>query len=367
MFRTQYAFRSLIILLLCLAANAGAQQLENHNIKVMHYNTLNYGLRSDSFCTGLRTDLKHGYLRTVLDYIDPDILGLVKMVASPTFTKDSIISNVLDSICLGCYQAANYTNHSGFFKANLLYYKKSKFVYVGTQTLYAGDTSISDINLHQLYYNDSIANALGDTIYINIIQCHLISGDSTGAQRGAEIQHTMDSLALLGNSKQHYLFLGDFNSRSSSESCIQNLINPTDTNWRFYDPTNQLGDWNNSPALYAKWLTISTRAKQLDDCGSSGGLDQIYDHIFFNEVTKKGTAKVHYIDSSYIVIGQDGLHVNKGLTDKPKNTSAPNSVIQSLYYMSNHLPVMLKLQVKKIGSYAGTVIPSKPSFCLGIA
>jgi hypothetical protein len=49
------------------------------------------------------------------------------------------------------------------------------------------------------------------------------------------------------------------------------------------------------------------------------------------------------MSGSYQVIGQDGLHVNKALIDPPSNPTIPSDMTNALYYMSEHLPVVLKL------------------------
>ncbi len=356
--------RYTLVLIFCVVFSYSyAQKYSTDTIIVMHYNTLNYGMPANINCPGLVTDYKHGYMRKIFKYADPDILGLVKMKRDDNFVIDSIRQNVFDSVCLGCYGHANYYNKTGFYKENLVYYKKSKFGFSGTQVLNSRDTGISDINIHKLYYKDAVANIMGDTVFLSIIQCHLLSGDSVAVQRGDEIQHTLDSLHAMGDKKNNYIFMGDFNSRTSKEPCIDSLINPYDTSWAFYDPSNQLGDWTNNPKNYAQWLTISTRAIQLDDCGSKGGMDGIYDHIFANYPLMNNKNGAFYIANSYKILGQDGLHVNAGLLDKPTNISAPKKVINSLYYMSNHLPVMMQIGFRNEGLLVGSISSSNTNIC----
>jgi hypothetical protein len=45
------------------------------------------------------------------------------------------------------------------------------------------------------------------------------------------------------------------------------------------------------------------------------------------------------------VVGQDGKHFNRALTDSPTNTTVPANVLNALYNNSDHLPVNLKLVV----------------------
>ena len=46
-----------------------------------------------------------------------------------------------------------------------------------------------------------------------------------------------------------------------------------------------------------------------------------------------------------MVTGQDGQHTGTDLLASPTNTSVPGNVDSALYYMSEHLPVTLKLGI----------------------
>ena len=74
-------------------------------------------------------------------------------------------------------------------------------------------------------------------------------------------------------------------------------------------------------------------------------MNDVYDHIFPTGSFMYGTDNIQYVPGSYKVIGQDGNHVGLALTDKPKNKIVPSAVLNALYYMSNHLPVEIKLAV----------------------
>jgi hypothetical protein len=56
-----------------------------------------------------------------------------------------------------------------------------------------------------------------------------------------------------------------------------------------------------------------------------------------------GTDSLQYIDNSYLAIGNDGNHYNTSLIAAPANSMYPESVVRSLYYMSDHLPVAMKM------------------------
>ena len=333
-------------LLLFFFSYSYAQSFQTDTLKIMAYNTLNYGFPATSSCPALITANKHGYLKTILRYENPDILGLVKMDASPaSFTTTDIVQMVLDSVCLGCYGHSNFTNLSGYTKENMLYFKTAKLGYIGTTTIYSGDPNISDINLHKLYYKDPNLSVNHDTTFLKIILIHDKSGSSNASARATEIGGAMTWLNTHVTSPGNYFFMGDFNTQSSAEVCFQDMINSANLNTRFYDPPNQLGNWASTPSAFAHYLTEDTRITDPGDCGAIGGINTRMIHILCTQPIIQGTDSVHYIPGSFKVIGNDGNHTNVALTDSPTNTSVPAPVLNALYYMSNHLPVSIKVGV----------------------
>ncbi len=268
------------------------------------------------------------------------------MLGTPvTLASDSMQKHIMDSVCTGCYANTTYTNVSGYKKVNTLYYKKNKFGYIGTTSIYTADNSISDINLHKLFYKSPTLATLHDTIFLNVIVVHDASGASSASKRATQIKGAMKWLSTNVKKEGNYLFLGDFNTQNSSEACFQAMINPTDTITRFYEPTNKLGDWAGSPQLFANYLTQSTRRVDPGDCASTNTMTAWFDHILCSRPIMQGNKNVLYIPSSLKVIGQDGLHTGVAINDAPTNVSVPPDVLNSLFMMSEHLPVQLKLLI----------------------
>ena len=338
-------FAPFIALLLFNATIVVAQQTFTDTISVLAYNINNYGFASSKSCPLEGSPLKKGYIRTILQYENaPDIVSFEKYAATPTnLASDSMQKQIMDSVCAGCYANVAYTNVSGYGKVNTLFYNKNKFGYLGTATIYSADNSISDIDMHKLYYLKFPSKK--DTIFLNVIVVHDASGSSSASQRATEIGGAMSWLSANVKTPGNYIFMGDFNVQSSSEACFQAMINPTDTTVQFNEPTNQLGNWNGSPQSFANYLTQSTRSTDPGDCASTGTMTNWFDHIMCTNPIMRGSKNVRYILNSFKVIGQDGLHTNLGLTDAPTNTSVPANVLNALYMNSEHLPVQLKLQI----------------------
>ncbi len=331
--------------ILSIPLSVAAQQA-NDTIRVMSYNTLNYGFPATSGCPALLTANKHVWLRKIIQYTNPDILGLEKMTAEPaSFTADTIISAVLDSVCGACYSHTPYTNVSGYQKEDMLYFRNDRFGWIRTTTIYAADTNISDINLHELYYKPAGQEPGRDTVFLNVILAHLKSGSGSAAERSIEISGAMNWLNAHISNPGNYIFMGDFNTQSSAENCFQQLINSTNPNTLFVEPTGQLGNWNANPTAFANYLTQSTRTTDPGDCGAVGGQDDWFDHLLCSTAIMQGSQAISYIPGSFYVVAQDGQHVNKSLLASPLNTTVPADILSALYYMSEHLPVMMQLAI----------------------
>ncbi|MEZ5083737.1 MAG: T9SS type A sorting domain-containing protein [Bacteroidales bacterium] len=54
-------------------------------------------------------------------------------------------------------------------------------------------------------------------------------------------------------------------------------------------------------------------------------------------------------------MGQDGLHYNQSLLSGPNNTTVPSDVLNALYGMSDHLPVIIDLVVDDETGFANNL------------
>ena len=88
-------------------------------------------------------------------------------------------------------------------------------------------------------------------------------------------------------------------------------------------------------------------------------MDDRFDFIFFNNDLLSGAKGLTYIANSYKAVGNDGNHYNKSINAAPTNTAAPANVIDALYYMSDHLPIVLKATIPVNVGVDELVIESK--------
>lgn len=308
-------------------------------IKVMTYNLLNYGFYTN-YCTTSNNNVsnKNEYLKTIIDYTLPDILGVVEIAPDDTYI-DGFKNNVLNQNGRNYYAKTPKSNYSGSSIINMLYYDSRKL----TLSFWASlPTTYRDINIYTFYFeNDALQN--GDTVYLTCIVMHLKAGntDTDASERTAMAQTLMNFLNNF-NENTNYLVMGDFNLYSSSEGAYQQLTNHPNANIRFYDFINKYGDWSND-AYFAPYHTQSTHTNS--NCFIGGGLDDRFDFILGNINTITGAKGFKYIANSYTTLGQDGQHFNKGLLDSPTNTTVPSNVLEALYWNSDHLPIISKFIV----------------------
>ncbi len=310
-------------------------------VTVLQYNLLNYG-NFTSYCTkdNNNIDDKDGYLRTIIEYTQPDIFTVNEMKANVD-TVDRLLNKVLNADGRNYFKRANYANESGGYTVNMLYYNSNLFTFYDQVNI---ATDYRDINLYTLYYNSPHLDS-GDTVFLTFTVMHLKagSGDDDKDDRAKMTEKLMGHFQLNGM-PVNTLAMGDFNVYESSEECFQDLTNDDDESLRFNDPINKLGSWHNN-SNFADYHTQATHTANDNDCPSKGGIDDRFDFILINNDIKNDAKYVEYLDDSYWAVAEDGEHFNKALIDDPANTTVPSDVLDALYNNSDHLPVTLKLVI----------------------
>jgi len=326
----------LFFLFTALTANAYAQD----TVRVMHYNLMYYG-QTSSYCTTSNNPqaAKDSYLKKIIKYVKPDIFT-ANEIAPNSATHQYILDYVMNTDGVTHYNKGLMTNSSGSDLSNGMFYNADKLVLLSQHNIV---TSVRDINFYNFYFKAANLATTHDTAYLTCIIAHLKAGSnaSDSLARSVQTNILMNNLNSL-NKKANYLLMGDFNVYTGDEQCFQNLINYSNADVRFYDPVNMVGDWN-SNYYYSDYHTQSTHTTSTG-CFATGGMDDRFDFILESEYIKYGTDHFQYITGSYKAIGQDGNHLNDAI-NYGTNNSAPDSIIEALYDMSDHLPVVLNLSL----------------------
>jgi len=326
--------RALLVFAIMLVS---LQTIAGDTIRVMQYNLLYYD-RNTGWCnaTNNNVDSKDGYLRDITGYYKPDIFTVNEMNGSVTSVQ-RLLDNVFVSNGQSYFKRANF---AGSYLVNMLYYNSNK---LGLKSQQYITTSPRITDVYQLYYK-SEGLLRGDTTYLTCIVTHLKAGNTSSDQqdRATAAQQIM-SFIENRNIRGNILIMGDMNVYYSSESAFQTLVTETQSGVRFFDPINKIGNWNNNPT-YAQYHTQSTHTSNDNSCPSGGGMDDRFDFILATKPIMEGALGLQYVTNSYWAFGQDGNRFNQSLINPP-NYSLPYQVINSLYNMSDHLPVVLKLYV----------------------
>jgi Secretion system C-terminal sorting domain/Endonuclease/Exonuclease/phosphatase family len=309
-------------------------------VRVMTYNLLNYG-NYTTYCPQTTNDRddKAAYLRDIIQAIQPDVFA-ANEVGANSFNLNHLDTSVMNYNGTNRYEIASYSNASSSDLCNAFFYDKDKFELI---SMPLANSYVRDINIYKLRYK----NAYPD-LFMHFIVVHLKAGSGTSdkADRTTMINNLMSYITTMP-SNEHYYILGDFNIYTSTETAFQALINPSNTYVVFDDPINKIGSWNNN-STYKDYHTQSTHT--ISGCHASGGMDDRFDMILLSTDLLNQSNGVHYINGSYTTFGQDGNRFNSSVIS-PTNTAVSTTMANTLYQMSDHLPVYLdvKLESNMVG------------------
>lgn len=324
-----------VILIISLTINGFAA---NDTISVMQYNLLHFG-NLTSYCNLSNNDPeeKKIWLKTIFDHYLPDVLSVNEISPNPGY-HDLILNEVINTSGRDHYAAAAATNLAGSDIINMLYFNTQK---VGLAAQDVVEYWLRDINVYKLYHRSTSLQAAGDTNFFYLFSAHFKAGTTAADknQRATMAQAVVDYIAAAQLSAPCIL-AGDLNLQGSSEPAWQTLTTQTASFSAFADPAGQVGNWNKNPD-FAIVHNQSTRTIA-DGCAATGGMDDRFDFILVNDTLFSNEAKLRYIPQSFRTPGQDGLRFDGSLIDPP-NFSAPAAVIEAMYNLSDHLPVMIDL------------------------
>ena len=319
----------------------------------MTYNILNYR-NFTSYCTSSNNNpiTKEAALREVIAYAQPDLLVCNEVGGATPAAHEKILTDVLNTGGTTRWASTSYANNGFSTLVNGVYYDQTK---LGIKREGMVSKSVSNVDLVrvldvvQFYYKDSLLSVNPDTVFFTVVAAHLKAGSAATdlADRATATAALMQHLTQRV-SDPNVLLGGDFNIYKSQEAAFQNLINHSVASERFYDPIGQLGTWTNN-ANYAPYHTQSTRnANTNNGCFSGGGLDDRLDQWLVSSSVKDGLGKVAYVPGSFRVVGNDGMHFNQGI-DEGTNYSVPANIRAALYTVSDHLPVLVELDIQRLG------------------
>ena len=291
---------------------------QNDTIRILQYNILRFPEGNS---------LKAPLFRPIVNYLQPDLIGLNELTEASAI--DSLKKYVFNDSVFG---VTNWIQESELMGA--MFYRKSK---LRLASQFPIQTSPRYTNVYRFYSAKQNFDNYPDTVWMTNMLVHFKSSQGTDNEN-LRAQQAADIRIYANNRHPSYNFIlqGDLNLYSSDEPAWQNLR--ADGQAQFVDFINREGDWSNN-INFADIHTQSPRTASFD-LGVTGGMDDRFDFILGTRFVNDGTYGLRYIDDSYSTPGNDGAHYNTSILANPPNTSAPDSVIQALHDLADHLPVM---------------------------
>lgn len=302
-------------------------------IKTMFYNVFNY----PSAPTPNRAQI----LSDILDEFQPDIFMVCEVESE--FGADDILNNALNNNGL-IYERAPFTPNqsSGSELQQMVYFKSSKFSLETTDVIV---NTVRDINRFQLKLmtEDHDTNPL----YVDLYVAHLKSSTGTANQQ-SRLQMVQAFTSTLNDldPNSYVIFAGDLNLYTASEPAYQELLNP-DNPITFTDPLDAPGSWQDNPN-FAYLHTQSTRLSNAGFGGGAGaGLDDRFDFILISE-NMLNSPELKYIDDTYKAFGNNGNCLNNRIDSPDCDGEYSFELRNNLYWMSDHLPVIMELETDRV-------------------
>jgi len=319
-------------LIFCLLVICRTVIFAQSDIKVMNYNLLIYpeGQMANRIDT----------LSKILDYYEPDLLLVQELKSAQGLQNIVQELNVL----FGNYQAGTYVpqisnpSNSWRLQQNLIY-NDSIFDLVSEQTIV---TSYRDINYFQLRYLEPDGTPSTELLHTYVTHLKSSQGSTNEQLRLSMAQVLKDHISMLPPGS-NIIVAGDFNVYYGTEPAYQLLLSTNGTN-TLHDPINMPG-WGSSNFPNKEVYTQSTRLSSLGD-GSGGGLDDRFDFILLSDQLMNPSAQIAYQNDSYKALGNNGTCYNQDLINCSTVDNVSSEMLRTLYHMSDHLPVVLSLDVK---------------------
>jgi hypothetical protein len=336
----------LTILITLFLFNIGKGQVKD-TVTIMHYNLLYYG-DATTFCTVNNNNVsdKDTYLKRIVNHVQPDLFTVNEMGCNAIYAKrikDLVLNYSEKKYELTVLQKSGSQNI-----CNMLFYKTSKVKLVKQEKITTAGNGTSIVRAVDLYELQFLATNLSpnhtqlDTPSTHLLTMHLKASSSSANKGERELAAEGIMKHLEANEQPgNYLLSGDLNLYTNTEGAFQHFTDWTAPSYNFKDPANRVGEWGNNSS-FADMHTQSTHTS--GGCHSAGGMDDRFDFILASQYIMTGRGSIQYIPGTYKAIGQDGKRFD-GRLDTPQNNSAPAAVIDALYNMSDHLPVVMQIEI----------------------
>lgn len=301
-------------------------------VRIMVYNTLRY--------PGLDIDVPRLLaFRNIIADADPDMVLAVEIIGATQASRFRL--DVLEAVSPGEWAFSTFSSLGDL--SVVAYYKTAVFDDLGGAINITGDprdTRRWHFQLDGYASNDAGFYPLG---------MHLKAGSTATdqARRATTTTNARVSSNAFFAPTDRWFYCGDFNMQSSSELAYADLTESQADNdgqaIDIHNPNLFPQTWHDN-SVFSFIHTQSTRTANLGDGGATGGLDDQFDFILMSSQLLQTTG-LSYIPGSYRAYGQDALHFNAAVNAAPTNADVGQALADDLHIASDHLPVLIDLQV----------------------
>jgi exonuclease III len=304
-------------------------------VKLMCYNVLNYPTGNIAG----RVDT----LSNIIEYYQPDLLMLQELK-----TEQGLIDtkNMMNEVGYANFEAAPYipqqSNPFSDFPLQQSIIYNSEIFGLSEDSFIL--TEVRDINYYKLWLKSENLSEGADTTFLHVFVTHLKS--STGSEnQQLRLQMVQQFKNYINNnldSDDLIILSGDFNIYNNSEPAYIELTGSSG-GINMVDPLSELGNWSGASFSHKEILTQSTRASQYAGDGAGGGVDDRFDFIMFSPSLMQLFGNLVYVNDTYKSLGNNGECYNQSITSCIPGNDVPADVIRSMYFMSDHIPVVCEL------------------------
>ena len=312
------------------------------DLRVMAYNLLNFPEGKSCGSSNHNLSGRADTLRKILAYEKPDVLLVCELQTEAG--ADSVLRKSFAWPGAPAYaRAAFVVNQSpgGQRINNMFYYNTEKL------QLYQQDeilTDVRDIGVYTVFVNDPQLPNHQDTVFIDFYEAHLKASNTATdrTKRHNECLAIQQYIDQQGGPRNSVLG-GDLNLYTASEPAYQALLGGL---YPFEDPAAAPGSWDNN-AAFSEWHTQATRlpTDTTTNCGIPGGIDSRFDFLLNSQPVMTGSQHVSYVEQSIRVTGNDGQLLDNNILAARGGSTYPDSVLEALFWSSDHLPVVMDLRV----------------------
>jgi endonuclease/exonuclease/phosphatase family metal-dependent hydrolase len=318
--RARFLFACLVPLALGISAGPARA------LKIAAWNVLKY--------PGTDLATRQPNMRAVIAALDPDVIALQELKSAAG--RDSFLDGVLNVVQPGQWSATAYfaTCESAiFFKP-----AKITLTFSGVPIPTSGPVDVLGARIRAAGYLSKLAE-------IRLYSVHFQAGTEDSATRRLECTDLRNNLnAAVPAVTPNYLVCGDTNFYGTWEGGYLRLTeDQADDDGRCRDPLSMPGTWHQ---YGYRWF--HTQSSCLGGCPSpdwsTGGLNDRPD-LFLTSPTLQDRQGLDLVPGTCVAFGNDGQHYDESVNGLGFNDAVGMTVANALLASSDHLPVIVTLQV----------------------